>query len=253
MTFGDNLKHWRGERRMSQLDLGLSANVSARHISFLETGRAAPSRAMVMQLCEELAVPHANRNQMLVAAGLAPAYTERGLSEEEMTPVREAIDWLLKKHDPYPAMALDRHWTVVQLNRSAGLLLAGLGLGPGDSLLESFTKNEAVRSSIENLDEVLSHICARIRTEIAHFGGDDVLEDGLATLSALLPGTHSLPEGLRPAFIPTRYRMGGMSFAFFSTFSQFGGVEDIALSELKIEMMFPADEATKTALNAIGE
>ena len=250
-TFGTTLKHWRAERRMSQLDLGLSANVSARHISFLETGRARPSRAMVLQLCEELAVPRPTRNQMLTAAGLAPAYAKRDLAEDDMTPVREAVDWLMARHDPYPAIAMDRRWIIQRLNRSATTLLAGMGIGPGISLLETFAENEAVRAAIDNLDEVLAHTIARLRTEIAHLGGDARLEASLAKLSALAAPVPTT-EGLRPAFIPTRYRFGDRIFSFFSTFSQFGGAEDIALSELKIEMMFPADDATRDALKALG-
>lgn len=251
MSFGQTLRRWRVERRMSQLELSLTANVSARHISFLETGRARPSRSMVLQLCEELDVPRTERNRLLTEAGLAPAYARRDLDAVEMTPVREAVEWMLSRQDPYPAIALDRHWKVLRMNRTAGLLLAGMGLGPGDSLIGALCDNEAVRAAIENIEEVIDHSAARLRTEIAAFGGDEVLEGMLARLLAHRGPDAADPTAIRPAFIPTRYRMGGARFAFFSTFTQFGGAEDIALAELKIEMMFPADDATRAALEAM--
>ena len=108
-SFGTALKEWRGRRRMSQLDLGLAANVSARHISFLETGRSKPSRSMVRLLCDSLEVPHVACNAVLTAAGFAPTYRRRDLEDDDMTQVRAAVEWTLQRHDPFPAMALDKH------------------------------------------------------------------------------------------------------------------------------------------------
>lgn len=249
--FGPALREWRQQRRLSQLDLGLGANVSARHISFLETGRAKPSRSMVLQLCEELEVPRAARNRLLTAAGLAPAYAERALTEEQMQPVRSAVDWMLQRHDPYPGFAMDRHWRLRKMNATAQLLLAGMGLQVGGSMLEALAGNQAVQSAIENFDEVLTHTILRVRTELAHLGGDAELEAALARLTDLVGDDLELPEGIMPAFIPTRYRAGGMTLSMFSTFTQFGTAEDIALSELRIEMMFPADQQTGEFLRAL--
>ena len=131
--YPDMLKEWRKRRRLSQLDLAMEAEVSARHISFLETGRARPSRQMVLQLCAELGVPHAERNQMLTAAGLAPAYRRRDIDEAEMVPVRDAVNWILTRHNPYPAFAIDRYWNLVEINQTAAMLLAGVGLACRDS------------------------------------------------------------------------------------------------------------------------
>lgn len=249
--FGTHLKSWRAARRVSQLDLGLSANVSARHISFLETGRSRPSRAMVLALCDELQIPRGARNQLLTAAGLAPAYAARDLDEADMSPVRQAVDWMLDRHDPYPAFALDRRWHVQKMNRTASTLMAGLGLGPGDSLIGALAGNYAFREAIENLDQLVAHTIARLRTEIAHIGGDPVLETAVADLIALgVAGP--MPDGLLPAFVPTRFRAGGMVLSLFSTLAQFGAAEDVALAEMKIEMMFPADEATRQILAAMG-
>jgi len=251
--FGAGLKHWRQQRRMSQLELGLSANVSARHISFLETGRSRPSRGMVMQLCEELAVPRPQRNHLLTAAGLAPAYQKRDLDAADMQPAEAAVSWMLERHGPFPAIAMDRHWHVLQLNQTATRLLAGMAIGIGDSLLEAFLNNAAIQQSLKNLSEVALHTRARLRTESAHLGGDPVLLDAADRLSGLIDEDLATNQGILPAFVPTTYMFGGMSMSFFSTFSQFGTAEDIALSEIKIEMMFPADDATRDLLMAMAE
>lgn len=249
--FGSVLKDWRSRRRMSQLDLGLSADVSARHISFLETGRSRPSRSMVLHLCEQLEVPRQARNLLLTAAGLAPAYGKRDLSEQDMAPVRSAMDWMLERHAPFPAIAMDRHWTLITMNQTARLLMAGMGINDGDTMLNVLADNENVRASILNIDEVVEHTVARLRTEIAHLGGDPVLDTAAEKLAATLPDHRPALNGVLPAFIPARYRAGDQTFSFLSTFTQFGTAEDIALSELKIEMMFPADEETRQALMAL--
>lgn len=250
-AFGAALKDWRSQRRMSQLDLGLGANVSARHISFLETGRSRPSRSMVLHLCDELDVPRQARNHLLASAGLAPAYGNRDLSEDDMKPIRLAVDWMLERHEPFPAMALDRHWNLVKMNRIAGLLMTGMNIKEGDSLLTALADSENIRDAIVNLDEVLEHTIARLRTESAHLGGDPVLDAACEKLAATMPTNRVPTSGVLPAFIPATYRTGGQIFSFFSTFSQFGTAEDIALSELKIELMFPANEETRTVLMAM--
>lgn len=251
MAFGNSLKDWRQRRRMSQLELGLSANVSARHISFLETGRSKPSRGMVLRLCDELAIPKFSRNQMLTAAGLAPAYGDRGLSEKAMAPVRDAVDWLLDHHEPYPAIALNRHWVIVRMNRIANMLLSGLGVADGDNLLNAVIEDDRMRDAIDNLDEVLHHVLQRLRTESAHLGGDAILDDMIARLAKQCVESTTHADGILPPFVPTHYRSGDTRFSLFSTFTQFGTAEDITLSELRIEMMFPADDATRTRLEAM--
>lgn len=248
-SFGAVLKEWRGQRRMSQLDLGLSSNVSARHISFLETGRAQPSRSMVLQLCETLEIPRTARNVLLNAAGYAPAYRRRDLAGTDMEHVRAAVDWTLERHTPYPAMALDRHWTIVKANGAGQLLLSGAGLSEGDSLLVALTDGERLAQAIENWTEVAQHMVVRLRTESAHLGGDPVLDEAANALSGVLSNIPHTPSAQPlPAIIPARYRANCQILSFFSTLAQFGTAEDIALAELKIEMMFPADEQTRQAL-----
>ncbi|WP_422050065.1 helix-turn-helix domain-containing protein [Shimia sp.] len=251
LEFGATLKEWRQARRVSQLDLGLSAGVSARHISFLETGRSRPSRGMVLRLCEQLDVPIAQRNRLLMAAGLSPAYAKRDLSAEEMAPVQAAVDWTLKRHEPYPAVAIDRHWNLVAVNGVAERILAGLGMARGDSLIEMMINSNVLRQALVNYQEILAHMVARLRVESAHFGHDDVLESAITRMSDLLTSEGWALEGMKPAIIPAIYEFGGVRMSFFSTISQFGSTEDIALSELRIEMMFPADEETRLALEAM--
>lgn len=170
LDFGATLKEWRQVRRVSQLDLGLSAGVSARHISFLETGRSLPSRGMVLRLCEQLDVPISQRNSLLMAAGMSPAYAKRDLSAEEMAPVQAAVDWTLQRHEPYPAMAIDRHWNLVAVNGVAECILAGLGMARGDSLIEMMINSNALKQALVNYQEILAHMVARLRVESGHFG-----------------------------------------------------------------------------------
>ncbi len=235
---------------MSQLDLGLAANVSARHISFLETGRARPSRAMVLALSETLGVPRAKRNALLTAAGFAQAYTARSLDEDEMQAVRAAMDWTLERHAPFPALAFDRHWHIVRMNRVSAALLAAMELGEGDSLLDAFIAGGPFADALENRDEVARHMVTRLRTESAHLGGDSTLDAAVAKLVETLGDTAEPEAATLPAVIPARYRSNGVVLSLFSTISQFGSTEDIALADLKIELMFPADEFTRGALTS---
>ncbi len=252
-SFGATLKEWRGRRRMSQLDLGLSANVSARHISFLETGRSKPSRSMVRLLCDSLDLPLNARNAFLTSAGFAPAYRRRDLKDDDMAHVRAAVDWMLERHDPYPALALDRHWRVVRLNRSATMLLRGAGLREGDSLLEAMLDRNRLANALDNWSEVVEHTMVRLRTESAHLGGDPVLDAAIETLSADPDLGAPADDATLPAVVPARYRAGDMVLSLFSTIAQFGSAEDIALAELKIELMFPADEPTRMVLAAMAQ
>ncbi|WP_421686308.1 helix-turn-helix domain-containing protein [Tritonibacter scottomollicae] len=248
--FSDQLREWRQLRRMSQLDLALAAEVSARHVSFLETGRAQPSRDMVLRLSTELRLPQVEINGLLSAAGFAPAYGARRLTEADLAPVREAVDWMLERHAPYPAMALDRHWRVLALNAPLQRLMGPVGLGVEDSLLEALLHNDSLRSNIVNLAEVERLILQRLRSELSHFGRDDVIERHMQCLRNR--GAQATDGAPTPPMIPTRYRIAGQVLSFFSAMSQFGTVEDIALSELRIECMFPADEATRAALIQLG-
>ena len=238
--FGDLLRHWREARKLSQLDLGLSANVSARHISFLETGRARPSRAMVLNLGGVLDVPRGSRNALLHAAGFAPSYRTRAMDEAEMGPITSALDWMLERHMPYPAMVLDRRWTIVRTNAMARLMLGQLGLSADANLVEALLDETGLPALIENWQEVAQHL-----------GGDAWLEEMATKLSGRVDGAAPAPGAGSEAIIPTRYRIGDTTLSFFSTMSQFSTAEDIALADWKIEHLFPADEATREMLMAL--
>ncbi|MEM1174961.1 MAG: helix-turn-helix domain-containing protein [Pseudomonadota bacterium] len=248
-SFGALLKHWRGERRMSQMELGLSADVSARHISFLESGRAKPSRSMIIQLSETLNVPRGSRNALLTAAGFAQAYTARSLDDDELRFVREAMDWTLERHCPYPAIAFDRHWRLLRLNTVSEALLGGMGLGVGDSLLEAFLNGGPFSQALANRDEIASHLVTRLRTESAFYGGDEILDSAAERLLASVSG-QLVDNQDPPAIISARYVAGDVTLSLFTTISSFGSTEDIALADLKIELMFPADQFTRDALHA---
>ena len=248
-NFGGLLKEWRTRRRVSQLDLGLAADVSARHISFLETGRSKPSKAMVIQLSETLNVPRGARNALLTAAGYAQAYSARDLGDDEMTFIAAAVDRMLDRHDPYPGFALDRHWRLVKLNHCASQLFGGFGLGVGDSMIDALAVDSPSRGAIDNWPEVARHAVIRLRTESAHLGGDPVLDAAAEKLAdeARLSGDESMAP--LPAIIPVIYRAGAARFQFFSTIAQFGSTEDIALADLKIELLYPADDETLAFLS----
>ncbi|MDP3527002.1 MAG: helix-turn-helix transcriptional regulator [Hoeflea sp.] len=250
--FVDLLKHWREARKVSQLDLGLEANVSARHISFLETGRARPSRAMVLNLGSVLEVPRGARNTLLHAAGFAPGYRARDLDEAEMAPIAAALDWMLTRHLPYPAMVLDRRWTILRANTTARMLLAQLGLAENANLIEALLDTHLLPAVIENWEEMARHFVHRLRAQSAHMGGDDWLDGMAAQLADRLGDTAPDPAAGTQAIIATRYRLGETTLSFFSTLSQFSTAEDIALADWQIEHLFPADEATRAMLEGLG-
>ena len=166
---GDHLRDWRRRRRMSQLDLACEADISARHLSFLETGRSLPSREMVLHLAERLDVPLRERNVLLVAAGYAPVFAERPLSDPALQAARSAVDLVLKGHEPYPALAVDRHWTLVAANDAVTRLLAGTAsalLRPPVNVLRLSLHPEGLAPRIANLQEWRTHLLARLRRQI---------------------------------------------------------------------------------------
>lgn len=243
-TFSDSLKSWRKQRRFSQLDLALEAEVSSRHLSFLETGRAKPSREMVERLGAALHLPLAVRNQMLTLAGFAARYPGRDWQDAQMAPIRAAIDHMLMRHDPYPGFALDRMWRVVRMNQSAQRLFGLLAVREGADLLE-ISSSDLLPQVIVNWPEVAQHLALRLRTESAGRGGDarfDAVAEEL-TKAAGPSGTEDTPP-----VIPTIYRIGDQQLSLFSTIAQFGTAEDLSLDDLKIELFFPSDEASKAVL-----
>lgn len=244
--FAQTLKTWRHRRRFSQLGLALTADVSVRHIAFLETGRARPSAAMVIRLGEALALPLAARNQMLMQAGFAPRYAAHGWDDAAMRPIRAALDHMLTRHAPYPAFALDRAWVVRGMNAPSRRLFGPLGLVEGASLLDLML-SDALPAAVENWAEVATHTVRRLRTESAAQGGAAALDRAADRLSAALPDPPHQPAG---PVTPTVLRSPAGRLTLFATIAQFGTPEDVTLDDLKIELWFPGDAATDAALRA---
>lgn len=246
-AFPQTLKTWRKAKRFSQLALAVEADVSSRHISFLETGRARPSREMISRLGDAMQLPLAARNQMLTHAGFAARYPGRTWDAEEMAPIRAAVDHTLTSHAPYPALAIDRLWTIVRMNRPAALLFGQFDVGEGDSLLELMT-SDSLPGVVENWPEVAHHVAQRLRTESAAQGGVDALDQAADRLGQVPQGE---PQARLP-IVPTILRTGDQRLSMFSTIAQFGTPEDLTLDELKIELYFPADEETKAVFQSMG-
>jgi transcriptional regulator with XRE-family HTH domain len=243
---GTLLKDWRRRRRLSQLDLALEAGVSARHLSFLETGRSKPSREMVLHLSEQLDVPLRDRNQLLLAAGFAPAYAERAIDAPEMTPVRAALDRVLKGHEPYPAVVVDRWWDLAAANAGIALFTAEVApylMEPPVNALRVALHPDGMASRIDNLPEWRAHLLDSLRRQIA-VTHDDRLAALYAELEGYPGGEAPLPAHEPGIAVPLRVTVQGTRLSFLSTIATFGTAVDITLAELAIEAFFPADEAT---------
>ncbi|MFK7885496.1 MAG: helix-turn-helix domain-containing protein [Gammaproteobacteria bacterium] len=241
--FSETLRTWRATRKLSQLELAVEAEVSARHISFLETGRSRPSREMIARLGEALRLPLSARNQMLGHAGFAARYSSSGWDAESMAPIRAALDHTLAGHAPYPAIAADHEWTIVKMNPPASALLGIMGLHEGTSLIDLVLRDE-LEPFVENWPQVAHHSALRLRTESAAQGGVARLDEAAAKLSEV---PYEGDEPLSPV-IPTVFVAGGQRLALFSTIAQFGTPVDMTLDDLKIELFFPADTATRQLL-----
>ena len=249
---GPLLREWRTRRRMSQQDLALEAGVSARHVSFVETGRSRPSAEMVIQLAEHLDIPLRDRNALLLAAGFAPAYAQRDLDEPEMGPVRDAIDRVLRGHEPYPAVVVDRHWGLVSANRAVPLLIAGAAehlLEPPVNVLRLSLHPEGMAPRIVNLGEWRAHLLDRLGRDAVASGDPALfaLHDELAGYPGGAPG-HAPDLEAGAIAVPLRLRVEEDELAFISTATTFGTATDVTVSELAIESFFPADDRTARAL-----
>jgi transcriptional regulator with XRE-family HTH domain len=252
---GTLLRSWRRRRSLSQLELALDADVSTRHISFLETGRSRPSRDMVLRLAEQLDVPLRERNELLLAAGYAPIYEERTLTDAEMSPVRDALNRFLRAHEPYPALVIDRQHDLVAANDAAGLLLEGVDpelLAEPANVLRIALHPRGMAPRTMNLAEWSSQLLRRLRRE-AHLTGDerlDRLHDELARYPGVDRGGTSAEIDAAEILLPLRIRDrdGTSELSLFSTIATFGSPADITISELAIEAFYPANARTATRL-----
>ena len=255
---GALLREWRQRRSMSQLDVALDAEISTRHLSFVETGRAQPSRGMVLRLAEQLEIPLRERNVLLVAAGFAPAFPEKKLDDPALGAVRRAVDLVLKGHEPFPALAVDRHWALVASNRAVAPLLAGADpalLRPPLNVLRLSLHPDGLAPRIANLAEWRAHLLARLRRQI-EMTADKILVELLNELSAYPSPRTAMPirvpdPEVAGIVVPFRLVADGGVLSFFSTTTVFGTPVDITLAELALEAFFPADEATAEALRRI--
>jgi transcriptional regulator with XRE-family HTH domain len=256
--FGALLRHWRTVRRVSQLDLSIDAEISTRHLSCVETGRAQPSREMVVRLAEALEVPLRERNALLLAAGYAPIYRHTGLDAPELAAAHHAVELLMAQLEPNPVLVLDRHWNTLKMNAGAKRFL---GLFPG---CDSGTPHNGVRlvfqpgglrPFIDNWEVIAARIIRRVQREAAANPSDDVLKHFLDELLSYpdIPSRWRMLdlEQTPSAFLTINYRWKSTTFRLFSTLTTLGTPLDVGLQDLRVETFFPADEATQIALNRL--
>jgi len=251
---GELLRQWRERRRISQLDLSIQADISTRHLSFVETGRSQPSRDMVLHLADNLDVPLRERNHLLLAAGFAPAFGETSLDAPQLAAVRQAIRLVLKAHEPYPAVVVDRAWNLVDANATIALLTAGAApqlLEPPVNVLRLSLHPDGIAPRIRNLGEWRAHLLARLRREIAV-----TADAGLSELLDELRGYPcDQPEAEVPApgevVVPLRIETAAGELTFFGTVATFGTPLDVTVAELSIESFFPANPETAEALRSV--
>jgi transcriptional regulator with XRE-family HTH domain len=242
------LREWRQRRRLSQLDLAIAADVSSRHLSFIETGRARPTSDMILRLAAQLDVPLRDRNVLLLAGGYAPAYPERGLGDPELTAIRAALQRVLTGHRPYPAAVVNRWWELVDANDAIALFTSGVApelLQPPVNVLRLSLHPDGMAPRIVNLPEWRAHLLARLHRQ-AEATGDlrlIALHEELTTYPGG-PAHRTQPE----VVVPLRYRAEQGELSFISMTAVVGTPLDITVEELAIESFYPADEPTAAAL-----
>ncbi len=255
---GALLRMWRQRRRMSQLDLAAEAQVSARHLSFVETGRATPSRELLLRLAEHLAIPLRERNILLVAAGYAPIFPERRLDDPALAAARRAIELVLSGHEPYPALAIDRHWHLVAANRAVAPLLAGIAPAlrePPINVIRLSLHPAGLGPRIINYAEWRAHLLARLRQQV-ELSADPaliaLLQEATAYPSPAGARTHAPPCHPETSIVvPLQLATDAGRLSFLSTTTVFGTPVDITLAELALESFFPANDATVVAMRRL--
>jgi len=258
--FSSLVIQWRKHRKLSQLDLALDAGVSQRHISFMESGRSKPSREMVLGLAQVLEVPLRERNQLLSAAGFAPVFKERGLDDEDMTAVQQALEMSLKHHEPYPALVADRNWNLVMRNQAAIGMISLLGdpeevwqrVDPsGKKNVYRMTFHpEGMQPLVQNWDQMAKLLLLRLQREVSADPANEELSTLLADVTEMSGveisrGVGSMSVPLAP-ILPLEMSAAGVTLKVFSMISSFGTALDITAEELKVETFFPADDFTAT-------
>lgn len=257
-TFGEHLRAWRLRRRMSQLDLAGEADISTRHLSFVETGRSAPSREMVLRLAERLEIPLRERNALLVAAGFAPMYRERPLDDPALAAAREAVQLILRSHEPYPALAVDRHWNLLAYNAVVPHLLAVVEnaalLQPPVNVLRLSLHPQGLAPRIVNIGQWRHHLFERLRQQIQATGDTTLqaLEQELRGYPMPADADDTRLEGeVLGIVVPLRFRTPAGVLNLISTMTIFGTPVDVTLQELALETFFPADAFTAEVLRGL--
>jgi transcriptional regulator with XRE-family HTH domain len=250
-TVGKLIREWRTRRNLSQMALASDSAVSTRYLSFIETGRARPSREMVLHLAEQLDVPLRERNRLLLSAGYAPFFEQRSLEDEQMSPVREALDRFLEAHRPYPAAIVDGHWNLVAANDGIALMTRGVSpelLEPPANVFRIALHPDGMAPRILNFEEWSGHLISRIRRQAVLTGDPETVE--LYEELSGYPGVslEHVVDNSAP-YLMHRLKLAHEELSFFSTVTTFGTATDITLAELSLEAFYPADERTKRVLN----
>lgn len=254
--FGPNLRAWRTSRRLSQLELSLTADISQRHLSWLETGRSKPSRNMVVQLAEALDVPLRDRNRLLESAGFAALYRESSLDDEQMSQVREALNRIITQHMPFPSLVMDRQWNVLMMNKSAEALLASVAgvdwwtkYGDGERNLALLTLHpKGLRPLISNWDEAAHAFIQRLRLDLERSTDSELRKrlEGMIALADYTPAP--IPTAPLLPLLTIDLTMGAACLRLFTTLSTFGTAQDVTTDELRIESFFPVDDESEALL-----
>ncbi|GAA1599747.1 helix-turn-helix transcriptional regulator [Kribbella hippodromi] len=250
---GELLRGWRERRRFSQLELANRVEVSTRHVSFVETGRSRPSREMVLRLAEQLDVPLRDRNQLLLAGGFAPIYSEASLHSPAMLAIRTTLRRLLKAHEPYPALVVDRWWNIVEANAGIGIFTTGVD----DSLLQApinalrlTLHPDGLAQRIDNIADVRAAALGALQRQVASTA-DPELQDLYDELCAYAAADRPTQPGSAEVVIPFKLRHDGKELSLLTTIATFGTPLDVTVSELMIESFYPADDETAEYLRAV--
>ncbi|GAA2639152.1 helix-turn-helix transcriptional regulator [Actinomadura fulvescens] len=254
-TAGELLRQWRHRRRLSQLDLAIAADVSARHVSLVETGKSNPSADMVLRLADQLDVPLRERNRLLLAAGFAPRYPERPLGDAALSAARDAVARVLRAHEPYPALAFDRRWNIVTTNRAVDPFFANVApdlLRPPVNMVRLGLDPRGLAPLIVNLADVRAVFRSRIRRQLAA-APDPELTALYEELLAPGPEDAASPPAEADIVISMIVRLGGRELRLFSTITTFGTPLDITLDEVAIESYYPADAESAAYFTESGD
>jgi len=253
-TFPDRLRWWRARRGLSQLALAGRAEISQRHLSFLELGRAGPSRDMVMRLATALEVPLRQHNALLVAAGFAPAWQETELAAPELAQVRSALDYMLAQQEPFPAVAVDRHWTLLQANggavRLVEFLVGPLPAGAAVNLADALVAPDVLRPFLVNWAEVVRYFIRSVEADAAASGAAETaaLLDRLLAYDGVRTAMAAPVREAAGPVVPMHFRKGTATLQLFTTIATLGTPRDVTAQELRVECFFPMDDATAATL-----